>query len=792
MKKLSKKLLTLLFCLLSTVAVGGFAACENDGGNNEDINGGQTNDNNGDNNTDDTTDGAGDNNGDNAGGTTGEEKQSYTVAFDTDGGSEVASQTVKEGEKVVRPQDPQKEDYTFIGWYSGNVKWSFTDGVVSQNMTLKAVWAPAQCTITLEKNIEEGGKVSGEGTFAYGESKTIKAETSIGYTFLGWYKGEEKISDSLKFTFKVKEDVTYTAKWKASSIKVTQNDVAAGTVDGPIKSVSGGKVKITATTNQGYTFLGWYVGEEFITAEEVYEFTLSDEAAVTYTAKWTAYTLTTESDFSIAGTYSLYSEEKITAGENVTLTVTPNTNYTFLGWYDGDEKLSQNVSYTFAMPKESVTYTAKWQDDWKQIEGYNYWTFEQLGKQVMPIVGFNTPNASSADLGRTEGLPSQISLESYQMMKDCGFNVACGWWNDWKTYNVQDDVLKELDYADQVGMVYIVNDRSALYATTASSLSAFTQYMSKPAYGGTILIDEPGAVNFADIAKATRAWEASEYKNTLAYVNNLPKYAGMGQLKDAQNTGGTYEGTFSNYEEWVQLYLNTVKPQVFSYDFYPYVFNTSDWFTNLSNVRYYTAKANVPYWVYGQVGVWAQAGVDLTQKLSYAQTAFQYNTMLAYGAKGIQYYNYFTPPNYGDVNGNTACVTLNGEKTVYYDYVQKINKQVAAVDQVLLMSKWQGIIPINNSQYPLSSGDYVSAYGALTSATGVGDAIVGCFEYRDIGYAYYVASNNVSTGATVTLNFDGTYNLTKVQEAIQTQSSGNSITLSIPAGEGVLVVVPKN
>ena len=166
--------------------------------------------------------------------------------------------------------------------------------------------------------------------------------------------------------------------------------------------------------------------------------------------------------------------------------------------------------------------------------------------------------------------------------------------------------------------------------------------------------------------------------------------------------------------------------------------------------------------------------------------------MLAYGAKGIQYYNYFTPPNYTVENGYTACITTDGKKTRYYEMVQKINQQVAAVDDVLLMSKWQGIIQINNTPATISTGDKISAYGALTSVTGVGDAIVGCFEYRDIGYAYYIASNSVSASSTVTLNFNGTYNLTKVQDATETQTTGNSISVNLPAGEGVLVVVPKN
>ena len=41
----------------------------------------------------------------------------YTVSFDTNGGSNVESVIVRYGETIVKPQDPQKERYSFVNWY---------------------------------------------------------------------------------------------------------------------------------------------------------------------------------------------------------------------------------------------------------------------------------------------------------------------------------------------------------------------------------------------------------------------------------------------------------------------------------------------------------------------------------------------------------------------------------------------------------------------------------------------------------------------------------------------------
>ncbi len=42
----------------------------------------------------------------------------YTVTFDSNGGSDVAKQTVTSGEKVNKPADPTREGYEFAGWYT--------------------------------------------------------------------------------------------------------------------------------------------------------------------------------------------------------------------------------------------------------------------------------------------------------------------------------------------------------------------------------------------------------------------------------------------------------------------------------------------------------------------------------------------------------------------------------------------------------------------------------------------------------------------------------------------------
>ena len=72
--------------------------------------------------------------------TTTKQKQNYTVTFNSNGGSSVASQTVVEGNNVARPNDPTREGYKFNGWTLNGNSYNFSNPV-TRNITLVANWS---------------------------------------------------------------------------------------------------------------------------------------------------------------------------------------------------------------------------------------------------------------------------------------------------------------------------------------------------------------------------------------------------------------------------------------------------------------------------------------------------------------------------------------------------------------------------------------------------------------------------------------------------------------------------
>lgn len=115
---------------------------------------------------------------------TGEVIGAYTVTFQSEGGSEVASQ-IRANTPADRPADPTKEGYTFIGWYNGESEWDF-ETPVTADLTLTAKWQLNRYTITFDT---AGGSEVPSITQDYGTAITAPANpTKTGYTFAGWDK----------------------------------------------------------------------------------------------------------------------------------------------------------------------------------------------------------------------------------------------------------------------------------------------------------------------------------------------------------------------------------------------------------------------------------------------------------------------------------------------------------------------------------------------------------------------------------------------------------------------------
>ena len=166
----------------------------------------------------------------------------YTIAFDTNGGSEITPITQDYGTKITAPDKPTRKGYTFKGWDKEIPKT-----MPAENITVKAQWEINPYTITFDTN---GGSEIAPITQDYGTEITAPDNpTRKGYTFKGW---DKEIPETMPA-----ENITVKAQWEINQYTITF-DTNGGSEIAPITQDYG--TEITAPDNptrKGYTFKGW-------------------------------------------------------------------------------------------------------------------------------------------------------------------------------------------------------------------------------------------------------------------------------------------------------------------------------------------------------------------------------------------------------------------------------------------------------------------------------------------------------------------------------------------------------
>ena len=261
---------------------------------------------------------------------TGEVIGAYTVTFQSEGGSEVASQ-IRANTPADQPADPTKEGYTFIGWYSGESEWDFETPVTAV-LTLTAKWQINRYTITFDT---AGGSEVPSITQDYGTAITPPAApTRTGYTFAGW---DKTIPSTMPAG-----DMTITARWQVNQYTITFKPENGGEDIVITQDYGTAITPPAAPTRTGYTFAGW---------DKTIPSTMP-AGDMTITARWQVnqYTITFKpenggQDIVIKQDYGT----AITAPANPT-----KTGYTFAGW---------DKTIPSTMPAGDMTITARWTEN---------------------------------------------------------------------------------------------------------------------------------------------------------------------------------------------------------------------------------------------------------------------------------------------------------------------------------------------------------------------------------------------------------------------------------------------
>ena len=279
------------------------------------------------------------------------------VSYSSSLGTAPKSFTADYGTKLSAEQLPSltSEGYTFSGWYAGETKAVAGTYTVKSDVELTAKWEEITLTVSYKSDY---GTAPASFKVKYGTALTaenIAALSADGCNFLGWYINSTETKASAGYA--VKDNVQLTAKWEVISCKVTYSTAQAKASVPKDFSVNWGTIlkaeNLPELTQEGYTFLGWYIGTTKVTAAASY----AVKSDVTLTAKWQIQTfkITYKTDKGTAPeAITVDYGTKLSAAQLPSLT---GEGLSFLGWYAGETK-AEAGSYTV---KADVELTAKWE-----------------------------------------------------------------------------------------------------------------------------------------------------------------------------------------------------------------------------------------------------------------------------------------------------------------------------------------------------------------------------------------------------------------------------------------------
>ncbi len=185
----------------------------------------------------------------------------YTIAFDTNGGSEIAPITQDYGTEITAPDNPTRKGYTFKGWDKEIPKT-----MPAENITVKAQWEINQYTITFDTN---GGSEIAPITQDYGTKITVPDNpTRKGYTFKGW---DKEIPETMPA-----ENITITARWRDTEKPTGEIIIGTNKWNEFLNELTFGiffkdtqEVTINAVDNSGVVFVSYLVTDKELSEAEL-------------------------------------------------------------------------------------------------------------------------------------------------------------------------------------------------------------------------------------------------------------------------------------------------------------------------------------------------------------------------------------------------------------------------------------------------------------------------------------------------------------------------------------------
>jgi len=433
--------------------------------------------------------------------------------------------------------------------------------------------------------------------------------------------------------------------------------------------------------------------------------------------------------------------------------VAPSTGYLFKGHYASScELVTADKKW---MNAEGVSLTGQWQDEDGEVVGsftivlpstQDRWIeiFEEVRSpettrtlQIVVEWRWTGGRLRLDDFSlRQGGIADYRDEFSIQLTDDASFFPIFGWLIPFPgimergSYGpdlesgpdaTEDRLLAEYALANfNLGNEGTARFGTRFWAQAPDDDERLVELARSPLFWGFHGPDEPGEGRFPELAAVNQRIQQLA-PGAVYWVNHLPTY-GFGS-----------EDPLGEYDQFIQAYIDTVQPQLFTYDHYCLVGDPQtqaeswyspnreqDYFPNLEIARARALEAGIDFGVIVSVGTFG--GV---RGASEAELRWQAFTTLAYGSRLLGWFCYLTEVNYGHwTNWEDMAINRDGTRTRHYAMLKYLNAEVLNWGPTLLRLTSTGVFhtdPLLPMTHPINESRLVESIAG-------GMALVGEFE----------------------------------------------------------------
>ncbi|MCI8961297.1 MAG: doubled motif LPXTG anchor domain-containing protein, partial [Lachnospiraceae bacterium] len=504
-----------------------------------------------------------------------------------------------------------KPGYRFIGWYKGDTPTPISQNVKLEPDTAKAKletsstgrYAATTFTAKFVPDEKQTVKVTYTSSNPSGGSVTLSenniqivtadgltgssATVETGYRFAGWYKGDDRVSDNLVLSIddakaalnKSKDGETYAATEFVARFVLDENEKVAVTYVsdnedwGTVGNQQGDRIQIitgentlngsSADAKAGYTFEGWYNGDERIDtatstltpAEAKTALNRSRDgktyAATTFTAKFildmdatTEVTYRPSSD--AMGTVTNRDDTiQIRSAAGLEGSVaSAKTGYQFLGWYKGEALVIEDENLTIDTAKANLNtntengtfdktdFVARFEVDPTQTAAVTY----ESENTTMGSVGPETSNTIQAATGTlvVDGVVTEETVTGSTATAAPGYEFI-GWFKNGHRFSENEilgseEAKNNLDRDPVTGVYVDTTFQARFQLNDEDRVNVF--YQTKDETTGTVTNDKGDRIQIVNAA----GLNGSD-------ANPKPGYKFAGWYKEETPVSGAENGT---------------------------------------------------------------------------------------------------------------------------------------------------------------------------------------------------------------------------------------------------------